>query len=128
MVRQTEYKLQTTHLDVAAVMQECRAFPSCPTPPDQTGAAGFTVTRLLKVVGRCAHRHHHRILLVILMGYFLFFHFALGLFSFPFSFPDDVPDGFNEGRGSGGWGYNLIRKVTRVEDIVRRRTMLTVVD
>ncbi len=112
MVRQTEYKLKTTHLDVAAVMQECRAFPSRPAPPDQTGAAGFTVTRLLEVIGRCTHHHHHGIGLAVLMGRFLFFHFALGMFSFPFAFPDDVPDGFYEGGGSRGRGNNLIGKVT----------------
>lgn len=55
-----EDEVKAAQLDVAAVVENGGALPSCPAAPDQTGAAGFTTTRVrARLVCLAAHHRTH---------------------------------------------------------------------
>lgn len=63
-----EDKLEAAQFDVAAVVEQGRALPACPTASDQAGAARLTAAQQLRAALRLAAHHatsrqqtHHRV-------------------------------------------------------------------
>lgn len=67
-----EDELQAAQLDVAAVMEKCRALPACTAAPYETGAAGLaTALSEVRVLSLAAHHSAHITTRLILLFFLL---------------------------------------------------------